>query len=268
MSTFKLRMATRTSVVVVLLVVAALIIGGVVIGAGALRSDDYRRGQVTGSDSNEDDTVVATAGDVSISARELREAVMHLQHSKELAERELQGLGEDMGQPTDYLEARHNLVLKWGDDNVALSGLIQEHILYQKAVELGYDATKEEVEESIEWARDAYKRGQWDAYNQRWIESVGEDHYFENIYPALVTRSMATEKLYEGVAKEVGTRYYDGDLPLRYTFEKAVLSEADITVLESEDHSATLDGVMGFLDDVRETNIAHLRMDEDLTPAP
>ena len=268
MTAFKPRMATGTSVVVVLLVVGALIIGGVVIGAGALRSDDYRTGQVTGSDANQDDTVVAAAGDVSISARELREAVMHLQHYKEYAERELQGWGEDTGQPTDYLEARHNLVLKWGDDNVALSGLIQEHILYQKAVELGYEATEEEVEENIRWARDAYKRGQWDAYNQGWVESVGEDHYFENIYPALVTRSMATDKLYEGVAREVGTRYYDGEPALRYTLEETVLSEAEITVHESEEHSATLEGVMGFLNDVRETNIAYLRKDDDLPAAP
>ena len=184
---------------------------------------------------------------------------MHLQHMKQMVERELQGLGEDMGQPTDYLESRHNLVLKWGDDNAALAGLIHERIMYQKAVELGYDATEEEVEENIEWARDAYERGQRDPYNQGYVESVGEEHYWENIYPVLLARSMAVEKLYEGLAKEVGTRYYDGEPPLRYIFEEAALAEADITVLESEEHSATLDGVAGFLEDVRETNIARLR---------
>lgn len=259
MTTFKLKIVKRTSVVVVLLVVATLITVGVAVGSGAFRSDDYRSYNATASDSSEEDVVVATAGEVPITVRELREAVMHLQHSKELAERELQGLGEDIGQPTDYLEARHNLVLKWGDDNAALAGLIHDALIYQKAVELGYDTTEEEVQENIEWARDAYERGQWDDYNQRWIESVGEEHYFANIYPALVTRSMAIDKLYGGLAEEVGTRYYDGEPPLRYIFEEAVLAEADITVLESEEHSATLDGVVGFLEDVRETDIAHLR---------
>lgn len=249
---------------VVLIVVSALIIGGVTAGAGAFWSYGNRTGPATTSDSSGD--VVATAGNSSISARELQEAVMHLQHMKQMAERELQGLGEDMGQPTDYLEARHNLVLKWGDDNAALAGLIHERVMYQKAVELGYDATEEEVEENIEWARGAYERGQWDAYNQGYVESVGEEHYWENIYPVLLARSMAIEKLYEGLAKEVGTRYYDGEPPLRYTFEEAVLAEADITVLESEEHSATLDGVVGFLEDVRETNIAHLR--RTLLPSP
>lgn len=171
----------------------------------------------------------------------------------------MQGLGEDMGQPTDYLESRHNLVLKWGDDNAALAGLIHERIMYQKAVELGYDATEEELAENIEWARESYERGQWDSYNQGYVESVGEEHYWESIYPVLLARSMAIQKLYEGLAKEVGTRYYDGEPPLRYTFEEAVLAEADITVLESEEHSATLDGIVGFMEDVRETNIAHLR---------
>ncbi|MXZ90447.1 MAG: hypothetical protein F4W95_10520 [Chloroflexi bacterium] len=247
---------TRTSVVV-LIVVSALIIGGVAAGAGAFWSYGNRTGPATTSDSNGD--VVATAGNSSISARELQEAVMHLQHMKQMAERELQGLGEDMGQPTDYLESRHNLVLKWGDDNAALAGLIHERIMYQKAVELGYDATEEELAENIEWARESYERGQWDSYNQGYVESVGEEHYWESIYPVLLARSMAIQKLYEGLAKEVGTRYYDGESPLRYTFEEAVLAEADITVLESEEHSATLDGIVGFMEDVRETNIAHLR---------
>ena len=78
--------------VVALFVVAALIIAGAVIGAGAFRSDDYRSGPTTASDSNDDDTVVATVGEVSITAPELQEAVLHLQHMTESAERELQGL--------------------------------------------------------------------------------------------------------------------------------------------------------------------------------
>ena len=241
----------------VLIVVSALIIGGVAAGAGAFWSYGNRTGPATTSDSSGD--VVATAGNSSISARELQEAVMHLQHMKQMAERELQGLGEDMGQPADYLEARHNLVLKWGDDNVALAGLIHERIMYQKAVELGYDATEEELEEEKKWVRAAYERGELDEYTQEYIDSVGADRYWSSIYPVLLARSMAIEKLYEGLAKEVGTRYYDGEPPLRYTFEEAVLAEANITVLESEEHSATLDGVVGFMEDVRETNIAHVR---------
>ena len=268
MAIFRLEIGTRTSVVAGLLVAAALITGGVAVGAGAFWSEDYRSGEVTASDSNEDDPVVATAGDVSITARELQEAVLHLQHSKEMAERELQGLGEETGQPTDYLEDRHNLVLKWGDENAALASLIQDRILYQKATELGYEVTEEELEESIEWARDAYERGYWDAYNQGYIESVGEDRYWDNIYPALATRSMAIEKLYDGVFEKVGTRYYDEETPLRYQFEEGVIAAAEITVPESEEHSATKDGVMGFLDAVRETNLAHLRKDDDLPAAP
>ncbi|MYC33415.1 MAG: hypothetical protein F4X64_09595 [Chloroflexi bacterium] len=259
MPIFKRKIATRTSVVVVILVVVALLVGGAAIGARAFWSDDYWIGQATASDSSEEDVVVAIAGNSSISARELQEAVLHLQHSKEMAERELQGLGEDLGQPTDYLEARHNLVLKWGDENVALASLIQEHVLHQKAKELGYEATEEELAESKEWARGAYERGELDAYTQGYIDSVGADHYWDNIYPVLATRSMAIEKLYDDVAEKAGTQHHDEVRIHWHDFEEEVIVAAEIIVPESEGHSATLVGVMGFLDDVRETNRAHVR---------
>ncbi|MDE2843095.1 MAG: hypothetical protein OXN21_06910 [Chloroflexota bacterium] len=241
---------------ILLFVVVTLAVAGVAVGVGAFWSYEERNGPVTTFASSGD--VVAVAGKVSISVGELQEAVMHLQHSKLMAEGALQRrLHAEIGHPIDYQEDLRNLGLKYGDDNVALAGLIHDHILYQKAVELGYEPTAEEVEANIEWARDAYKRGQWGEYNQGWIESVGEDHYFENIYPALVTRSMATEKLHQRLGQEVEARYYEGELPLRYQFEEAVLAKAEITVLESEEHSATLDGVLGYLAELRETDIAH-----------
>ncbi|MDE2844983.1 MAG: SurA N-terminal domain-containing protein [Chloroflexota bacterium] len=267
MSIFKLKIATRTSLVV-LLVVAALITGGVAVGAGTFWSDDYQRGQATASESSEDDSVVATAGDMSISARELHQAVLHLRHMKQMAEKELQGLGEDADLPTDYLQDRHNLVIEWGDENAALASLIQEHVLHQKATELGHEVTDEELEESKEWAREAYERGELDGYTQGYIDSVGADHYWDNIYPALATRSMAIEKLYDGVAEKAGTQSHDEVRVHWHNFEEEVISAAEITVPESEEHSATLDGVMGFLDNVRETNRAHLRKDDDLPAAP
>ena len=267
MTIFKQKMATRTSVGVLLLV-AALITGGVAVGAGAFWSDDYRSGQATASESSEDSTVVATAGDVSITALELQESVMHLQHMKELAERELQGLIDYGDLPTDYLQDRHNLVIKWGDENVALAGLIQEHVLHQKATELGYEVTDEELAEETKWVRAAYERGELDAYTQGYIDSVGADHYWDNIYPALATRSMVAEKLWDGLYEKAGTQYYNEARVHRYDFEEEVMAAADITVPASEDHSATLDGVMGFLDDVRETDRAHLRKEDDLPAAP
>ena len=47
-----------------------------------------------------------------------------------------------------------------------------------------------------------------------------------------------------------------------------MIAAAEIDLPESGEHSATLEGVMGFLDDVREINLAHLRKDDDLPSAP
>ncbi len=79
---------------------------------------------------------------------------------------------------------------------------------------------------------------------------------------------MILEKLYDGLYEEVGTQYYDEARPLRYDFEEAVIAAAEIDLPESEEHSATLDGVMGFLDEVREIDRAHLRKDDDPPSAP
>ncbi len=269
MTIFRSSKATRTSVVVAWLVAAALIAGGVVIGFGVFRSDDDRGEQIATADSNDDDdTVVATVGDARITARELQEAVLHLQHMKELAERELQGSGDETAPPTDYLRDRHEVALKWGDDNVALASLIEGHILHQKAVELGYEVTDEELEEHMEWARDVYERGEFGAYNEEYIDSVGPDHYWDNIYPALAIRSMILQKLYDGFYQEAGTPYHDLTEVLRVDFEEEVIAAAEIDLPESEEHSATLEGVMAFLDDVREIDRAHLRKDDDLPSAP
>ena len=258
---FKQKMATRTSVAVGLLVVAALTIGGVAVGAGMFWSDDCRNGQTTTSDSGKDDTVVATAGDECITLRELRESVLHLQPSKEWAERELQGLGVYRGQPIDRLAAMHNLLIRWGDDNVALSGLIHERIIYQKATELDYQVTDQELEENIEWARDAYERGEYDAYNQEWIDSLGADHYWDNIYPELAARSLAIDKLRKGVEEEVEIVDYVAVRPSWRDFQEEVIAAAEFTVLASEDHAATLDGVMGYWEELGEINRTHLRKD-------
>ena len=249
-----------------LLVVAVFIIGGVAVGAGIFWTDDCRSGRATTFYSSKDDTVVAIAGDACITLRELQVRVMHLQHSKEWAERELQGLGEYVGQPTEYPVARHNLVIRWGDDNVSMAGLIHERIMHQKATELGYEVADKELDAHIEWARDAYERGER-AANSGYIDSVGADHYWSNIYPELAARSLATNKLRKGVEEEVEIRDYVAVRPNWHDFQEEVIAAAEITVPASEDHSATLDGVRGFWDELREVNRAHLRNDDDLPAA-
>ncbi len=254
-------MAIRTPIVVALLVVAAFIIVGVAVGAGAFWSDDCRSGRATTSDSSKDDTVIAIAGGVCITLRELQVGVMHLQHSKDWAERELQGLGEYVGQPAEYLVARHNLVIKWGDDNVSMAGLIHERIIHQKATELGYEVADKELEENIEWARDAYESDELDAYTQGYIDSVGADHYWDSIYPELAARSLAIDKLRKGVEEEVEIRDYVAVRPSWRDFQDEVIAASEITVPASEVHSATLDGVMGFWDELREIERTHLGKD-------
>ena len=83
------------------LAATVLIAAIVAVGANTFWSDDHRAGQITALQTSEDDIIVATADDESITLRELREGVMHLQQMKVLAERELQGLGENTDAPNE-----------------------------------------------------------------------------------------------------------------------------------------------------------------------
>lgn len=240
--------ATLAATVLIAAIVAA--------GANTFRSDDHRAAQTTALQTSEDDTIVASANHESITLRELREGVMHLQQMKASAETELQGLSENTGAPTNYLEDRHNLVLEWGDENVALAGLIQDRILHQKAVELGYEATDEEINESRQYARQAHDNRELDPYNQAYIDSIRADTYFDEVYPVLAARSISINNLQSGIAQEKGNTHARIHW---HTFEEEVINAADIYIPESEEHSATIDGVLGFLDSLRETNRNHLR---------
>ena len=261
-------MRPRAYVAAALMVATMLVAGMLAAGAKTFWSGDYQAGQITASQASEDDTIVATAGGESITLRELRDGVMHLQQMKDSAEREIQGLGVNPDIPTDYIEDRHDLVLEWGDENVTLASLIEERILHQKAIELGFEATEEEINESAGYAREAYESGEMDPYNQGYIDSIGADTYFDEAYPVLAARALSVKNLHNGLAEEKGVQEYADVRTHWHNFEEKVIAEAEVTIPESEEHSATLDGVMGFLHDVREVNRDHLLRLLDVSAAP
>ena len=246
MTKLKMRMRPRTYAAA--LMIAAMLAAGIVVaGVNTFWADDYQAGQTTALQSSEDGTVVARAGGEPITLRELRDRVMHLQQMKDTAEREIQGLGVNPDMPTGYLEDR---------------------ILHQKAVELGYGATNEEINESAGYAREAYESGEMDSYNRGYIDSIGADAYFNEVYPVLIARSLSIKNLHNGVAQEMGVQEYADVRTHWHDFEERVIADAEVTVSESEEHSATLEGIMGFLSDVRKTNKHHIGKLLDTPSAP
>ena len=266
MKIFGVRMRPWVSIAVALTTAAVLAIGVVAVGAINFTASDYQTGQVTASGTvAKSNATAATVGGETITEGDLREAVLHLRHMKMLADRELQGMGENTGLPTAYLQARHDLAIKWGDENVALASLIQDRVLHQKATELGYEASDEELDEAREHARNAYKNGGLDPYTRGYIEAVGEDHYWENIYPILAARSISIRKLHNGVAEEKGAQVYSEARAHWHDFEEGATHAADITMPEDAGHSVTIDSIFGFLSDVRELDRAHLEGDNNPT---
>ena len=116
--------------------------------------------------------------------------------------------------------------------------------------------TDEKIDENRQHARQAYDNGELDPYNQAYIDSIGEDTYFDEVYPVLAARSISINNLQSGIAQEKGNTHARIHWQ---TFVEEVINAAEIYIPESEEHSATIDGVLGFLDSVRETNRNHLR---------
>ena len=263
----KLKKRPWTYALAAMALATVLIAGFVAVGANTFWSEKHPADPTTAIQLSEDDIIVASAGDEAITLRELRDQVMHLQEMKDSAERELQGLGENTGAPTDYLEDRHNLVLEWGDENVALASIIQDRILNQKAVELGYEATGEEINENRQYARDAYENRELDPYTQRYIDSIGADTYFDKVYPVLLARSISINNLQHGIAQEDERLEYTHALSHWYAFQERVINAADISIPRGEEHSATIEGVLGYLDSLRETNRDHIQKLVDIPVA-
>ena len=263
-------MKRRDYVAAALVAATVLLTGIVAVGTNTFRSGDHQAGQSMEFPSWEDDTVVASAGDQAITLRELRDGLMHLQEMKDMAEREIREWDADMGRPIGYLEARHNLVLEWGDDNAVLASLVEDRILHRKAMEFGYGATEEEINESAKFGREAYDKGQLDPYNQDYIDSMGADAYFEEVYPVLLARSISIDNLSNGVVgreDEVPPQYADGRT-YWLDFKEKVIAEAEISIPVTAAHSATLGGVLGFLHDVRQADRDSMRRIPGIPAAP
>ena len=237
--------------------------------AEEFEAGDFRAGQMAGLSAEEPDSeiVIAKVGESSISLADFKQELHHVEYAKSVSQRELDGLGPETGAPTEYLEARHGTVLKWGSENAALANLVMNLALLEEARALGLSATDEQVTENMAMARAAYENGEYDPYNQGFVAGIGEDAYWEAVYPGKAAMALSIGNLHDHVTG--GAVLYRDAKALRVDFTEGVLAKTVITLPASDHHSTTVENVLGFLADVREVDRASLLIpSEHLATAP
>ena len=233
---------------------AAFVAQRLLVRAGDFQSSDFQAGQMatSTSDASDSDILIAKVGKSSISLADLKEEKLHATHMETLAQRELDGLGPDTGLPTKHLEAVYGVTTKWGVETASLAKLIQDLALFEKAKELGLTATEDEIEENQKLARQAYDNGEYDAYNKGYVESVGKDTYWNDVYPRKAKLSLSISKLRDHVEEEGAAVVHRDAKTLWLTFTETVMAETEVLLPESTHHSTTLDDVRDYLSDIRD----------------
>ena len=265
------RMAMLAIVVIAAIGATVLVFGCMTAGAGDFKASEFRAGQMA-SDSSEPtdkEILIAKVGESSISLAAYKEEILHLGHMRLISQRELDGLGPETGLPTKYLQARQDVVIKWGTETAALSDLIQKQALLAVARDLDLAATEEQIAENIANARAAYDNGEYDEYNKGLITAIGEETYWAEVYPPKAELLLSINNLHAHVAAEGEAVVYKDVKTLWVNYTEGVMGKAAIALPESDEHSITLEDVQGFLADVREVDRESLLIpDEHLQTAP
>ncbi len=251
--------------------VAVFYFQGLFVGAGDFKGDDFQAGLLATNNTGESDSdiLIAKIGELSVTLADLKEEISHTAHMSTVSQRELDGLGPETGSPGKYLQAMHGVVAKWGTETASLSKLIQDRVLLEQAEDLEVAATEDEIAENQAMARDAYDNGKFDEYNKGYVESVGKDTYWNEVYPAKAKLLLSIGNLRNHIEEEGEATGYASAKTLWVDFTEAAMDEADITLPESAHHSTTLDDVLDYLSDVRDVDRESLLTpDEHLETAP
>ena len=102
------------------------------------------------------------------------------------------------------------------------------------------------------WPRRSTTTEDYSDYNKGYIQSVGEDTYWNEVYPrkAKLSLSIANLRAHVRAEGEAVAHAHAKGLWLSYT--EGVMAQAEISLPESTHHSTTLDDVRDLLSEVRD----------------
>ena len=161
---------------------------------------------------------------------------------------------------TDGFTAYIGALEKHGGDVVGLAALIADYAEFSAAIDAGHSASEAEVAEYVEMTRDALNRQSASAASewgilpemQGYIDAVGENRFWAEIYPDQLARDIAIGKWRQAAISE-----YNGgeDIALHAKTADKILHEltlsaldnADIEIVDAEKARANSDEALAYL---------------------
>ena len=141
---------------------------------------------------------------------------------------------------TDGFTAYIRALEKYGGDVVGLAALIADYAEFSAAIDAGHSASEVEVAEYVEMTRDALNRQSASAAfdwgmlpeMQGYIDAVGENRFWSEIYPERLARDIAIGKWHQAAISE-----YNGgeDIALHAETADKILRELTLSALDNAD---------------------------------
>ena len=259
-------MVTGTGWKVVVAAVVVLIVVSVVVFASSLvevgvrlpsfggyRGDDLQVGRFVRADQPDEwDVLVASVGDMSVSLADLREEMVHVANVRSVMVRENPLFLVQAGLPSDHYDDWISVFGRWDVETGALAIIVEELALFERAQELGLVVMDLEVELNQEKAMLNY--GLADPDYRAYVESVGEETYWAEVYPRVARLSLTIDNLQAHVEQEAVESLDFHSKTVWLNYRAAVMEETEVSVFESVHHSVTLDDVLGYLAELREVH--------------
>lgn len=161
---------------------------------------------------------------------------------------------------TDGFTAYIRALEKYGGDVVGLAALIADYAEFSTAIDAGHSASEAEVAEYVKMTRDALNRQSASAASewgmlpemQGYIDAVGENRFWSEIYPDQLARDITIGKWHQAAISE-----YNGGKDIALHAETAdkilheltlsALDNADIEIVDAEKARANPDDALAYL---------------------
>lgn len=161
---------------------------------------------------------------------------------------------------TDGFTAYIRALEKHGGDVVGLAALIADYAEFSAAIDAGYSASEAEVAEYVEMTRDALNRqsasdvSEWGMMPemQGYIDAVGENRFWSEIYPDRLARDIAIGKWRQAAISEYNggkdtTLHAETADKILHELTLSALDNADIEIVDAEKARANPDEALAYL---------------------
>jgi hypothetical protein len=192
-----------------------------------------------------DARVIAMVGQEPITVGDFQEKVKVVETNLEY----MKGQISEGSPSSPFLQAYIAIIEEAGVYNVALAGLIQEKALYQHALANGYEATEQEITAQVERQQSLIATDvQGIAPAKAYIEAVGEERYWSELYPAKAKRELSIQKMWADVV--AGARTNQERTEKWNQLQKEVITNTKVELLDPEAvEGATVEGALAYLND-------------------